>query len=279
MNAVKDKTILITGATDGLGFAVAEELAVQGARLILHGRDAERLKRTRNHLSTLTDSEMLETERADFMFLQEVDDLANRVLQKHDALHVLINNAGIGAGFANRQRVLSKDGIEARLAVNYLAGYHLTKRLLPLLKKSAPSRIINVASAGQQSIEFDNLQLERDFDGWRAYAQSKLAQILFTFDLAEELKDTAVTVNALHPASLMPTKMVFEGWTQTMDSLETGVNATHNLVLGDVDTGNYFDRTNKASPNAQANDKASRARLKQVSDDLIAKAIRTLDLE
>jgi NAD(P)-dependent dehydrogenase (short-subunit alcohol dehydrogenase family) len=275
MTALKDKTVLITGATDGLGLAVAEKLAAQGARLILHGRDTEKLERIQNHLAALTDSERLETELADFMSLQEVDDLSNRVLQKHKTLHVLINNAGIGAGFANRQRVLSKDGIEARFAVNYLAGYHLTKRLLPLLKASAPSRIINVASAGQQRLEFDNLQLEKDFDGWRAYAQSKLAQIMFTFDLAEALKDTGVTVNALHPASLMPTKMVFEGWTQTMDTLETGVNATLNLVMNDVGTGHYFDRMNKASPNAQANDKASRVRLKQASDDLIAKAIRS----
>jgi NAD(P)-dependent dehydrogenase (short-subunit alcohol dehydrogenase family) len=275
MTALKDKTVLITGATDGLGLAVAEKLAAQGARLILHGRDTEKLERIQNHLAALTDSERLETELADFMSLQEVDDLSNRVLQKHKTLHVLINNAGIGAGFANRQRVLSKDGIEARFAVNYLAGYHLTKRLLPLLKASAPSRIINVASAGQQRLEFDNLQLEKDFDGWRAYAQSKLAQIMFTFDLAEALKDTGVTVNALHPASLMPTKMVFEGWTQTMDTLETGVNATLNLVMNDVGTGHYVDRMNKASPNAQANDKASRVRLKQASDDLIAKAIRS----
>jgi NAD(P)-dependent dehydrogenase (short-subunit alcohol dehydrogenase family) len=275
MNPVKDKTILITGATDGLGFAIAEKLAVQASRLILHGRDVEKLERTRNHLATLTDVEKLETELADFMSLQEVDDLANRVLHKHETLHVLINNAGIGAGFAHRQRVLSKDGFEARFAVNYLAGYYLTKKLLPLLKTSVPSRIINVASAGQQRLEFGNLQLEKDFDGWRAYAQSKLAQILFTFDLAEELKDTGVTVNALHPASLMPTKMVFEGWTQTMDSLETGVNATLNLVMNDVGTGHYFDRMNKASPNAQANDKAARVQLKRVSDDLIAKAMHT----
>jgi NAD(P)-dependent dehydrogenase (short-subunit alcohol dehydrogenase family) len=178
MDLVKDRTVLITGATDGLGLGVAEKLATQGARLILHGRNAEKLEQTLHSLTQNTGNPNIQTELADLMSLKDVDTLANRVLEKYNALHLLINNAGIGAGFANRQRALSIDGIEARFAVNYLSHYHLTKKLLPLLKTSAPSRIVNVASLAQQPLDFDDLMLGASFDGQRAYGQSKLSQIM-----------------------------------------------------------------------------------------------------
>ncbi len=269
------KTILITGATDGLGLGVARVLAQQGHHLIVHGRNPEKLADVQRMLAAKATG-AISTLLADLMALRQVDQLADEVLSRHSRLDVLVNNAGMGAGFANRQRVLSADGIEARFAVNYLAGYHLTRRLLPLLRASAPARIIHVSSLGQHPLDFENLQLERDFEGQRAYAQSKLAQIMFTFDLAAELAGTGVTVNALHPASLMPTNMVREGYTRIIDSLETGIDATIALIVDEAlatTTGCFFDKRIIAQPNPQALDPAIRARLRLVSDELIAASL------
>lgn len=277
MDSLKDKTILITGATDGLGLGVAEKLVAQGVTLILHGRNAEKLGQTQISLIKSTGSPNIQTELADLMSLKEVDDLANRVLGKYDVLHLLINNAGIGAGFANRQRALSVDGIEARFAVNYLSHYHLTKRLLPLLKKSAPARIVNVASLGQHPLDFADLMLEHSFDGWRAYGQSKLSQIMFTIDLAKELAGSGVSVFSLHPASLMPTNMVREGWSRTMETLEDGIESTLYVAtspeIADM-SGTFFDHKQPAIPNPQAEDAEVRRKLREVSDELIAKALQ-----
>lgn len=275
---MKDKHILITGATDGLGLGVAEKLAAQGARLILHGRNAEKLEQTLHSLTKSTGNSTIQTELADLMSLKDVDALANRVLEKYDTLHLLINNAGIGAGFANRQRALSTDGIEARFAVNYLSHYHLTKKLLPLLKTSVPSRIVNVASLGQHPLDFADLMLGASFDGQRAYAQSKLAQIMFTIDLAAELEGSGVTVVSLHPASLMPTNMVREGWTRVIDTLENGIASTLYVATSpEVEkmSGTFFDHAQPAQPNPQADDDVARGKLREASDALIAKALNT----
>jgi NAD(P)-dependent dehydrogenase (short-subunit alcohol dehydrogenase family) len=275
MNAERPN-ILITGATDGLGFAVARVLAEQGAHLILHGRNAEKLELVSKTLRSEIPNSSLETELADFESLRRVDQMATRILEKHRALQVLVNNAGIGAGFANRQRAVTVDGLEARFAVNYLAGYHLTKRLMPLLKAAAPARVVNIASLAQNPIDFANLQLEREFDSLRAYGQSKLAQIMHAFDLAAELEHSGVTVNALHPSSLMPTNMVREGWTRTIDTLEAGVTATVRLATGaDVAgiTGQFFNKLVIGEPDHQAFDSGVRAQLRQVSDRLIAVAL------
>ncbi len=131
-------------------------------------------------------------------------------------LDVLINNAGIGPGADPASRQESEDGHELRFAVNYLAGFLLTNALAPLLERAPSARIVNVSSAGQDTLDFDDVMLQREYGGLRAYRQSKLAQILFTVELAERLRATGrttVTVNAVHPSSLMPTKMVRESWT------------------------------------------------------------------
>jgi NAD(P)-dependent dehydrogenase (short-subunit alcohol dehydrogenase family) len=273
---MKDRQIFITGATDGLGLGVAEKFAAQGARLILHGRNAEKLEQVLHSLTKSTGNPTIQTELADLMSLKEVDALANRILEKYNELHLLINNAGIGAGFANRQRALSLDGIEARFAVNYLSHYHLTKKLLPLLKISAPSRIVNIASLGQHPFDFADLMLGASFDGQRAYAQSKLAQIMFTVDLAKELEGSGVTVVSLHPASLMPTNMVREGWTRVIDTLESGMESTLYVATSpEVEkmNGTFFDHTQPANPNPQAEDEVVRRKLREASDALIAKAL------
>jgi NAD(P)-dependent dehydrogenase (short-subunit alcohol dehydrogenase family) len=271
---VDQQTILVTGATDGLGRALAGELAARGATVLLHGRSEERLEETRRELGEAAGNERLRTYLADFAALDDVRRLARAVEQDQERLDVLVNNAGIGAG-KNGSREESADGFELRFAVNYLAPFLLTKLLLPLLGRSAPARIINVASAGQAPIDFDDVMLERGYSGSRAYAQSKLAQIMFTFELDERLQaeGTGVTVNALHPASLMNTKMVYETYGYTMSTVEDGVEATLRLVVSselEGVSGRYSDRLREARPNAQADDADARRRLWQLSEQLVA---------
>ena len=183
--------------------------------------------------------------------------------QEPSRLDILINNAGIGTAGAKRQ--VSADGYELRFAVNYLAGFLLTSELLPLLKASAPSRIVNVASAGQQAIDFGDVMLTRSYDGVRAYCQSKLAQILFTIDLAGELKGTGVTVNALHPASYMNTTMVRQAGVTPWSSVETGADAILNLATSPAlegRSGLYFDGLKESRADAQAYDAKARQQLR-----------------
>lgn len=205
------RTVLVTGSTDGLGRWLAVRLAVGGSRVLLHGRDADRADQVRAEIREAAGEDRAEVLLADFADLREVDRLADEVLAGSPSLDVLVNNAGIGAVSPDGRREITADGIECRLAVNHLAGYRLTRRLLPLLTSSAPARVINVASVGQRAVDFADPMLEHGYSGMRAYAQSKLAQIMFTFDLAEELSGTGVTVNALHPATFMDTTMVREG--------------------------------------------------------------------
>jgi NAD(P)-dependent dehydrogenase (short-subunit alcohol dehydrogenase family) len=263
---VDRQTILVTGATDGLGRALAAKLASRGATVLLHGRSEQRLEETQREVTAAA------TYQADFSSLEEVRGLAAAIERDQQRLDVLVNNAGIGGGTGRREE--SADGYELRFAVNYLAPFLLTNLLLPLLRRSAPARIVNVASAGQAPIDFDDVMLERRYDPTRAYAQSKLAQIMFTFELAERLEaeGAGVTVNALHPASLMNTKMVYESFGYTMSTVEDGVESTLRLAISpelEGVTGRYFDRLRQARPRAQANDPEARRRLWQLSEELV----------
>src|SRR5260370_40092088 len=177
------KTVLITGSTDGVGRHVAERLAAQGARVIVHGRDRARGEALAARIAGKGGEARLMI--ADLSTLAGVRSLADAVGREGHGLDALVNNAGIGTSGAERE--VSADGFELRFAVNYLSGFLLTRLLLPLLEERGPSRIVNVASAGQQAIDFSDVMLTRDYSGVRAYRQSKLAQIMFTFDLAEEL--------------------------------------------------------------------------------------------
>jgi NAD(P)-dependent dehydrogenase (short-subunit alcohol dehydrogenase family) len=271
--ADSDTVALVTGSTDGLGRALAERLAKMGMTVHLHGRSEEKLAVAKREIVAATGNDRVHTHLADFASLAEVRGLADEIAVL-DALHLLVNNAGIGSGLPDsNERQESADGIELRFAVNYLAGFVLTERLLPLLRRSAPARIVMVASRGQAALDFDDPMLERSFyEGRRAYAQSKLAQITYAFDLAGRLgPDAGVTVTALHPSTYMPTKIVLAQHGESIDSLESGVEATLRLAVApelDGAGGRYFDREDEVRANAQAYDPDARRRLRELSEEL-----------
>jgi NAD(P)-dependent dehydrogenase (short-subunit alcohol dehydrogenase family) len=270
MTDAAEATILVTGATDGLGRRVAQELTAMGATVLLHGRSPERIEATLEELRSQTGSEKANSYLADLSSLEAVRNLAERILSGEDRLDVLVNNAGV----ISRERKESEDGYELTFQVNYLSHFLLTRLLLPLLKDSA--RIVNVASAGQSPLDFSNLMLERGYDAMKAYSQSKLAQVMFTFELAERLRGTRVTVNALHPASLMDTKMVQSTFGYNMSTVEEGTEAVVRLAVSqEVDrvTGRYFDGKREARANRQAYDPQARDRLWVLSEQLCGRLL------
>jgi NAD(P)-dependent dehydrogenase (short-subunit alcohol dehydrogenase family) len=272
MDNLAEAKILVTGATDGLGKRVAFELAATGATVLLHGRRRERLEATPEEAREETGSEKLGSYLADLSSLGEVRALAEQVLTEQDRLDVLVNNAGVIA----EERRESEDGYQLTFAVNYLAHFLLTRLLLPLLLDSAPARVVNVASAGQSPIDFDDVLLERGYDPMRAYTQSKVAQVMFTFELAERLQGSGVTVNALHPASLMDTKMVLETFGRSMSTVEEGAEATVRLATSpelEGITGRYFDGTREGRANPQAYDEEARKRLWTLSEQLCGRLL------
>ena len=269
----RKKVILITGATDGLGKRVALDLARSGATILLHGRNLRKGEETLQEIRKTTDNRKLTYYNADFASLDAVRQLSQEIMTDQPRLDVLINNAGMGAGMRQGQRETSMDGHELRLAVNYLAPYLLTNLLLPLLRRCAPARIVNVASAGQQALDFDDLMLAHGYDGLRAYRQSKLALVMFSFDLAEDLKENGITVNSLHPASLMNTNMVVETdyFDGPISTIEQGAQAVEYLAASEElegVTGVYFDGKARARAIPQAYDVKARRRLRETSDRL-----------
>jgi len=263
------KTALITGATDGVGRVVARELGKQGWRVLVHGRNRERgealvreIERAGGKASFLA---------ADLSSLAEVRQLAEAVKKATSRLELLVNNAGIGTTGHAPGRLTSKDGHELRFAVNYLAGFLLTYLLMPLLKASTPSRIVNVASAGQQAIDFEDVMLTRRYSGADAYRQSKLAQIMFTVDLAEELKGSGVIANSLHPSTYMNTTMVRQSGITPASKVETGAEAILQLAVSpklEGRSGLYFNVMNEARANPQAYDAKARRQLRDISQKL-----------
>ena len=272
MRPIDQQVILVTGSTDGLGRAVARAVAEQGATVLLHGRDAVRLEATVLDIRGATDNERVVSYLADLGSLAQVRSLGEQVLAKHDRLDVLVSNAGIGSGGARGRREVSDDGYELRFAVNYLAGFLLTTLLRDRLVAAAPARVVNVASAGQMAIDFDDVMLERDYSGVRAYCQSKLAQIMQAIDVAESVPAQEVTANSLHPATFMPTKMVLEERGESLDSLELGTRAVVRLAVEpelDGITGRFFDRLDEAAAHPQAYDPQARAALRRLSEELV----------
>lgn len=269
MMSLDGKTALVTGSTDGVGRVVAQRLGQSGAHVLVHGRSRERgdalvaaIKAAGGKATFLA---------ADLASLAEVRRLANEVRGTTDRLEILINNAGIGTGGERAARQTSADGIELRFAVNYLSGFLLTRLLLPLLVQSAPARIVNVASAGQTPVDFDDVMLTRGYDGRRAYCQSKLAQIMATFELARELQERDITVNCLHPATYMDTTMVRQSGIEPWSSVDEGAQAILRLAASpavEKVSGRYFDGLQESRADAQAYDAEARRRLYALSLEL-----------
>jgi NAD(P)-dependent dehydrogenase (short-subunit alcohol dehydrogenase family) len=260
---------LITGSTDGVGRYVATRLASSGAKVLIHGRDRARAMALADQIKGEGRGEAI-FYQADLSSLPEARQLADAVKADHKRLDLFISNAGIGSQ-PGPERHISRDGHELRFAVNYLSGFLLAHLLLPLLKASVPSRIVNVASIGQQPIDFDDVMITRGYSGTRAYCQSKLAQIMFTIDLAEVLSGSGVTVNSLHPATYMNTTMVRQGGITPMSTVEEGGEAILRLAVGDDVAGKsglFFNGMREAKANPQAYDQAARQRLRRLSLEL-----------
>ena len=264
--ALSGRTALVTGSTDGLGKEVARQLGALGALVVVHGRNQQRGEDVVRTIRTTGGKAQFM--RADLASLAGVTAFAEEILAHHDRLDILVNNAAVVSG---QERQTSADGHELAFAVNYLAHFLLTYRLLPLLEASAPARIVNVSSLGQAPIDFADVMMERSYNPGDAYRRSKLAQIMFTIDLAAELDAAKVTVNSLHPARSMNTARVINGGFQPLSTVEEGAEATMQLAVSpDLAgrTGLYFTGLNEASANAQAYDAAARARLRALSFEL-----------
>jgi NAD(P)-dependent dehydrogenase (short-subunit alcohol dehydrogenase family) len=269
MSAKESKIAVITGATDGMGRVVASLLAKAGYFVVVHGRSETRGK--------VVVDEIIEAggqgrfAACNLASLTDIRRFAGDLNAEYDHIDVLINNAGIGTGPDGAPREESADGLELRFAVNYLAGFLLTRLVLEKVTVAAPARVVNVASDGQEPLDFCNLQLERDYSGYFAYCRSKVALIMFTLDLAEELKDAGVVVNTMHPGAYMNTTMVREMKHQVVDSVDEGANFVLELATRpkfDGVTGRYINRGVDTRAEEQCYDREARRKLREISNKL-----------
>jgi NAD(P)-dependent dehydrogenase (short-subunit alcohol dehydrogenase family) len=259
-------TMLITGATSGLGRYVAFELVRAGHVVLVHGRDEDRTGRLVEELRAEGDAEGFV---ADLASLAQVRELAVHVGDAHPELDVLVNNAAVGSGPPGSGRELSADGHELRLAVNYLAPVVLTRALLPVLRANAPARIVNVGSAGQEPLVFEDPEFTRGYDGVSAYCRSKFALAAHTFALAGELDGTGVSVNVLHPATYMDTTMVREADITPWNTVADGAAGVLALATRDLGSGRYYDGTSPARAHEAAYDPGVRGRLAALTEQLL----------
>lgn len=256
------RVILVTGSTGGLGRETALALARQGDHVIIHGRNGQRALEVIQQIEE-DGRGSARFYRADLASLDETNDLADAILHDYDRLDVLVNNAGVFDPDPAKRRVTA-DGYELHFQVNYLAGYILTNRLLPLLEAGAPSRVVNVAS-GQKPLDFDDLMLEKNYDGMEAYFRSKNAQIMMTFAMAPELSKRGISTTALFPSGLMDTDMVIEAGYEPESSVETGRDALLQLVNDDTGTGKYFNVFEVGQAIPQASDADAQRQLMEAS--------------
>jgi len=260
------QVVLVTGATSGLGRELALRLGARGDHVIVHGRNEERGAEVVDAINAAGPGSA-RFQRADFASLAQVREFAETLLADYERLDILINNAGFGS--APNERWVTEDGHEYRFQVNYLSTFLLTHMLMPRLLASVPARIVNVSSGAQTPIDFDDVMIENDFSGRRAYAQSKLAQIMFTHDLADDLEGTGIVVGSLHPATYMPTEMVRRAGATPRSTIAEGADAVMQVVdSDDFQSGQYFSGLNPRRANAQAYDPEARARLRRLSEEL-----------
>ncbi|MEC9355723.1 MAG: SDR family NAD(P)-dependent oxidoreductase [Gemmatimonadota bacterium] len=260
------QVVLVTGSTSGLGREVALRLGAMGWHVIVHGRSQERGLEVVDEINSQGPGNA-RFYRADLASFDQTREFGESLLRDYERMDVLVNNAGFGS--APNERLVSEDGHEFRFQVNYLSTFLLTHMLMPRLRSSTPSRIVNVSSLAQSPIDFDDVMIENNFSGGRAYGQSKLAQIMFTFDLDEELDGTNIMVNSLHPATYMPTGMVLRAGAQPRSTIDEGADAVMQLVVSDeIEGGQFFRGLVPAQANAQAYDMQARASLKALSREL-----------
>jgi NAD(P)-dependent dehydrogenase (short-subunit alcohol dehydrogenase family) len=282
-NGMNDKICLVTGATNGIGKATAQALAQLGATVVIVGRDTQKAAQVTEEIRTATDNKNVDWLLADLSSLQDIRRLAAEFKSKYSQLHVLLNNAG--GTFTTRQ--LSVDGIEMTFALNHLAYFLLTNLLLDTIKSSTPARIINVSSDAHSGgkIDFDNLQGERSYSGFGPYGNSKLANILFTTELACRLEGTGVTVNALHPGltstgfgknnpgflmKIMGVVIPLIGRSPEKGA-ETSIYLASSPEVESI-TGKYFVDCKVTQPSPQAADSATAKKLWEVSAEMVHRA-------
>ena len=269
------KTILITGSTDGIGLEAAKKLAEQGHRVLLHGRNPEKLQKVADELSSIGE---VESYIADLTDMDAVRSLAKQVSDKHKTLDVLMNNAGILKSPNSR----TKYGIDIRFVVNSFAPYLLTTLLLPLLKKAdqgkeETSRVINLSSAAQAPVNPDDMQGKGDdLSTMVAYSQSKLALTMWSFDLADSLGGDGPAIVALNPGSLIDTKMVQEGFGHAAKDITVGTDILVRAALSDEfarGNGKYFDNDSNqfADPHPDCLNPAKRSATVQLMESIVTK--------
>ena len=262
------KTILITGATDGIGLATAKTLAGGGHTLLLHGRDIEKLERAQNEVSAVTGAGQIETYVADLSNLAEVVPLAALIQELHNHLDVLINNAGV----YKTPLPVTAEGFDVRFVVNTFAPYLLTKKLLALM--SADGRVVNLSSAAQASVDLEAMAGRRRLDDLEAYAQSKLALTMWSRALADRRTDGPLIV-AINPGSLLASKMVKEGFGVAGNDIGIGADILTRAALSDAfanSNGKYFDNDSGRFANSHSDtmDADKCERLVQQIEALIA---------
>jgi NAD(P)-dependent dehydrogenase (short-subunit alcohol dehydrogenase family) len=265
-----DQITLVTGSTDGIGKETARQLAQLGAAVIVHGRSADRCEAARDEVRATTGNPRVDFVVADLSSQRQVRQMAAEIIVRYDRLHVLVNNAGV----ILLQRQLSEDGVEMSFAVNHLAPFLLTNLLLGLLKASAPARIVNVSSTVHYDaqIKFDNLQGERRYNGVEAYKVAKLGNVLFTYELAEQLKGTGVTVNCLHPG-VVATKLLDAGWgwSNGLSSAQGAALSVYLAASPEVErvSGQYFENRLPGGASPKAHDVNLRRKFWDISVQLV----------
>ncbi len=263
-----NKTILITGATDGIGKATAELLVNSGYEIIIHARNSEKGEKTTSEIQQKTGNTAVKFIAADFSKLSDIDNMVNELYSNTEKIDVLINNAGV---YREEKNILP-NGMEESFMINYLSHFYLTTELLPLLKVSEQARIINVSSMIHGgAIDFNNLQGKVNFTGNSAYSLSKLCNILFTYKLADKLKDSRITVNAAHPG-VINTKLLIAGWGAMGEDVKHAAKRLSYLAVNEElqnITGKYFINNRQTRSTAVSYKKDIQNKLWEVSNNLI----------